>query len=222
VGISLPNGSANKEFIQNLAGNYIIWNNSENTVQGGSPSTVGFDGDIITVCNPVSLDEPSDNGKSWSVNYWFNFKRVNMFTVLYYDHRKFFDLLNKTGMVGHGNFPFINNYQKYTVFAPSDEAIVNSQADTLDRVDLVKFIKNHFVQGALIFTDNKQPSGNYSTAGGGILDIQTGPDVIQVLDKAGNPYVAIQEQENTTNIMVSEVSTVSAVVHEIDKVLIPN
>ena len=104
---------------------------------------------------------------------------------------------------------------------PSDEAITNSQAEKLSLVELRTFLRNHFLQGKMIFTDNKQPSGNYQTAGGSTLNIQTGPDLIEILDKTGNPYIVIPEKENTTNIMVTEGSVVSSVVHEIDKVLIP-
>ena len=217
VGTSLPNGSANKEFILNMKGNYIIWNNTDNTVQGNLPCTIGYNGNIVQTCNPVSLNEPADNGKSWSVNYWFNFGNNNMRTVLF-GFPKFYSLLNKAGFLNSGSFIYEN--KNYTVFAPSDEAITNSQADKLSMEDLRTFLKNHFLQGKMIFTDNKQPSGNYQTVGGSTLNVQTSPDLIEILDKAGNPYIVIPENEKTTNIMVTQGSAVSSVVHEIDKVLI--
>ena len=55
-----------------------------------------------------------------------------------------------------------------------------------------------------------------------MLNISTGPDLIEILDNSGMPYVSIPEKENTTNIMVSEGSAVSSVVHEMDHVLIPH
>ena len=73
VGRSIPNGGANKELIRTLRGNYITWDHSDNTIQGTLPSTVGYNGKIVTTCFPVPLDEPADNGKTWSVNSWFNF-----------------------------------------------------------------------------------------------------------------------------------------------------
>ena len=216
VGTSLPSGSANKEFIRTIGGNYIIWNNADNTVQGNRPSTVGYNGYDVTICVPSPLDGPSDNGKNWSVRYWFNFKNVDMESVLG-KYPKFFNLLSKAGL---SDFSFLNRNQNYTVFVPSEEALTSYQADTLSIEALDGFLKYHFLRGALIFTDNKQPSGNYSTTSGEILNIRTGPDIIEILDNTGNPYVFIPENENSTNVMVSERSTVSSVVHEIDQVLI--
>ena len=71
----------------------------------------------------------------------------------------------------------------------------------------------------MIFTDNKQPSGIYNTESGATLNIRTGSDIIEIIDKTGNPYAIILENEDKTNIMVTRNSTVSLVVHEIDKVL---
>jgi uncharacterized surface protein with fasciclin (FAS1) repeats len=221
VGTSLPDGSANKEFIPTLGGNYIIWNHSDNTVQGTLPSTVGYNGQIVTICYPVQLDEPSDNGEVWSVRYWFNFRNVNMRTVLS-GYSMFFGLLVKAGLFDpySSNSSFYDRNENYTVFVPSDEALTSYQADTLSLEALGDFLKNHFIRGTLIFTDHKQPSGFYHTESGGILDIRTGPDIIEILDNSGNPYVVIPENGSSTNIMVSERSEVSSVVHEIDQVLL--
>lgn len=123
-------------------------------------------------------------------------------------------------MAGLSDLSFLSRYENYTVFVPSDEALASYQADTMSIETLREFLKNHFLRGAMIFTDNKQPSGYYNTAGEATLNIQTGPDIIEILDNTGNPYVFIPEKDSITNIMVSERSTVSSVVHEIDKVLI--
>jgi len=221
VGTSLPNGSANKEFIRNMEGNYIIWNHSDNTVQGNLPSTIGYNGDIVTTCYPVQLDEPSDNGETFSVRYWFNFETKNMHAVLS-GYSKFFSLLVKAGLFDWDSFDFsfLDRNENYTVFVPSEEALTSYQVDTLGIEELGELLKYHFIRGAMIFTDNKQPSGNYFTTSGAILNIRTGPDIIEILDNTGNPYVLIPEKENSTNIMISERSMVSSVVHEIDKVLI--
>ncbi|MCF8224910.1 MAG: fasciclin domain-containing protein [Bacteroidales bacterium] len=221
VATTLPNGSANKEFLPTMGGNYIIWNNSESTVRGSLPSTIGFNGEVVMINNPVMLKGPHENGEAYSVKYWFNFENKSMQSILW-RYPEFFSLLSKAGLYDHGShdFTFIDHNENYTVFAPSDDALENYQADTLNMEDLSGFLKHHFIKGAIIFTDNKQPSGNYETAGGTILNIRTGPDIIEVLDENGDPYVSIQEQENTTNIMVSERSEVSSVVHEIDQVLI--
>jgi hypothetical protein len=51
--------------------------------------------------------------------------------------------------------------------------------------------------------------------------VKTGPDIIEILDESGNIYLTLNENENTTNVMITEHSSVSSIVHVIDKVLIP-
>lgn len=221
VGTSMPNGSANKEFIRTLGGNYITWDHSNNTIRGTAPSTIGYHGYIPVTNSPVPIDEPADNGKVWSVNYWFKFGDNNMITVLS-EYKEFYNLLIKAGLIDENSskLMFSDNEQKYTIFAPSDEALSSYQADTLSALELGKFLKNHFIKGELIFTDNKKPSGNYLTANGESVTIQTGPDIIRIPANKGNTHVVISEKEKNTNLMVSEKSVVSSVVHGIDRVLI--
>ncbi len=221
VGTTVPNGSANKEYIRTLGGNYITWDHSNNTIRGTAPSTIGYNGYVPVTNSPVPVDEPADNGKVWSVNYWFKFGDNNMITVLS-GYTGFYSLLNKAGLidVNSSKLLFIDEDENYTVFVPSDKALSNYRADTLNIVELRSFLKNHFIKGEIIFTDNKKPSGNYFTANGKSISIQTGPDVIKIPDKKGNAQVVISEKENITNIMVSEKSVVSSVVHGIDNVLI--
>ncbi len=73
VGTPIPNDSTDQEIIRTLRGNFITWDHSDNTIRGTLPSTWGYNGSIVTTCYPGPLHEPSDNGKAWSVNYWFNF-----------------------------------------------------------------------------------------------------------------------------------------------------
>lgn len=221
VGMSLPDGSANKEFIRTMGGHYIIWNHAANTVQGDLPSTIGYNGDVVTTCIPAQLNEPSDNGKTWSVRHWFNIENANMRAVLS-DYPAFFNLLIKAGLFDpySATASFLDRNENYTVFVPSDEALTSCQADTLSMEALGEFLRSHFLQGAMIFTDNKQPSGIYQTAGEATLHVRTGPDFIEILDKGGNSYIYIPEEEHRTNIMVAERSAISSVVHEIDSVLL--
>ncbi len=221
VGTSLPDGSANKEFIPTMGGQYIIWDHANNTVRGPRPSTVGYNGDVVTTPIPAHLDEPCDNGEAWSVRYWFNAGERNMRAVLS-QYTEFFRLLLKAGLFDpySATTSFLDRDEHYTVFVPSDEALISFQADTLSPEALVGFLKYHFLQGRAIFTDNKQPSGPYMTTAGSPLNIRTGPDLIEILDQTGNPYVQIPEQEEATNIMVTERSTITSVVHEIDQVLL--
>ncbi|MGW8313964.1 MAG: fasciclin domain-containing protein [Bacteroidales bacterium] len=221
VGTSLPDGSANKEFIRTMGGQYIIWDHASNTVRGPRPSTIGYNGDVVKTCTPALLNEPSENGEAWSVRYWFNAGELNMRAVLS-QYPEFFSLLLKADLFDpySATTSFLDRNENYTVFVPSDEALISYGADTLSTEALAGFLKYHFLQGAIIFTDNKQPSGSYMTTAGSGLNIRTGPDLIEILDQTGNPYVIIPEQEETTNIMVTERSSITSVVHEIDQVLL--
>jgi hypothetical protein len=98
VGTSLPDGSANKEFIETLGGNYIIWNNTDNTVQGGLQNVHGYRGDSAIFYNPVLLEEPSDNGKSWNVRSWFRNPTVDLYGIMFSKYRTFLDLIEKAGL----------------------------------------------------------------------------------------------------------------------------
>ncbi len=215
VGMELPNGSANKEFIPTLGGRYIIWNNSENTVQGNLPSTIGFAGSVITTCTPAFMTSHIEKGENYSVSYWFNFDNKSLQTILY-GFSGFYNLLVKAGM---DDLSFINKQGKYTVFVPSDEALTSYQADTLAIEDLRDLLQLHFIEGSMIFTDNKQPSGEYGTVNGHFLNISTGPDIIEILDQDGNPYISVPEDEKTTNFMASSSSKFYCVVHKIDHVI---
>jgi uncharacterized surface protein with fasciclin (FAS1) repeats len=73
VGTAISGGTGNKQLIRTLRGNILTWDQSDNTIRGTLPSTIGYNGMIVTTCSPVQLMEPADNGKTWSVNYWFNF-----------------------------------------------------------------------------------------------------------------------------------------------------
>ncbi len=73
VGTPVQFTSDNKELILTLRGNYITWDHSDNTIRGTRPSTFGYNGNEVVTCTPGALEEPADNGKVWSVNYWFKF-----------------------------------------------------------------------------------------------------------------------------------------------------
>jgi uncharacterized surface protein with fasciclin (FAS1) repeats len=73
VGTAISGGTENKQLIRTLRGYIITWDKSDNTIRGTLPSTIGYNGLTVTTCSPVPLDEPADNGKTWSVSYWFNF-----------------------------------------------------------------------------------------------------------------------------------------------------
>ena len=75
VGTSTTGVIAGKETIRTLGGNNITWDHTNNTIRGPYPCTAGYKSDMVTTCTPGPLDEPADNGKTWGVNYWFNFTK---------------------------------------------------------------------------------------------------------------------------------------------------
>ena len=244
VGTSLPNNSANKEFIETLGGNYIIWNNTDNTVQGGLSNTYGYQGDSIVYYHPVQLEEPTDNGSTWKVESWFRYPTTNFYSAISSKYRYFRDYLEKAGLYNPKlyTFPFIVAGESYTVFIPPDTVFQNFGADTLSEEDLKELLLYHFVKGEKIFTDNKMPWSNYETLrvdesssqyskNYSNIHIRPGSDVIDILDGNGDLYLSIPESAAKTNIMIaydtdsqSDDDTdfiITTVVHEIDKILDP-
>jgi uncharacterized surface protein with fasciclin (FAS1) repeats len=73
VGVSTGGAGTAKETIRTLGGNNITWDHTNNTIRGPYPCTAGYKSRIVTTCKPGPLDEPTDNGKTLSVGYWFNF-----------------------------------------------------------------------------------------------------------------------------------------------------
>lgn len=73
VGTLVPNGNTNITTIRTLRGNYITWDHIKNTIMGTRPSTIGYTGDVVVPNTPVPLEEPADNGKTFSVRYWIKF-----------------------------------------------------------------------------------------------------------------------------------------------------
>lgn len=241
VGISTPTGSANKEFIENLAGNYLIYNNSNNVVSGGSSSTAGYNGGEIVTVTATELIEPTDNGKTYEVNAWLNPPRLDLFSAMI-SRIWFADLLEKAGMYNPKTytFSFYTEGENYTFFVPSEQALLDYGADTLTGERLEKFLKYHIVKGSKIFTDGKMPSGDYGTlridesstplfTRYTPMSIQTGPDVIDVFDQSGNLLGTINEDEALTNYMITinpEEGSISSfdnittsVLHDIDFVI---
>lgn len=232
VGEYLPLGAARKEFIPNLAGNYIVYNTEAirvpigegdsitippPTVSGGVDSRWGFNGDSAVGVIPAQLEEPTDNGSTYDVNAWFSFSRTNLYSQLR-NYSEFFDVMETAGLVDRnfGRFNFITDSEQYTVFAPSNSAIEAYRAalDTMSTESLQSFVKYHFIPGLLIFTDGNRPSGDYETlrpdesstiytTNYTTLDVRTQIDQIDVMDEFGELIVNIEESGSSTNIMVA-------------------
>jgi hypothetical protein len=234
VGVSKPTGSANKEFIPTLGGNFLIWNNLDGTVSGSLPNTFGYQGDSLIYYKPT---------QTWEVESWFNQVQTDMYGALL-SYPSFMKLLTQAGLYNPAQykFPFLTEGEFYTIFIPSDQALANYQADTLTNEELASLLKYHFVKGERIFTDNKMPWKEYETLRKdessssssmvfSTLNIRPGPDVIEILGPGGEPFVTIEEAVGISNIMVATDTDklsedpsdfiITSVIHEIDKVLTP-
>lgn len=242
VGISSPKYLADKEFIETLGGNYIIWDHENGSISGAKPNVFGFKGDSLIDITVSELPEPADNGVTFEVSTWFRHSSTDMFSALSgYPHFK--DLLEKAGLYNPRlyAFPFLSEGEYYTVFIPSEEALTEYGADTLAVDELEKLLRYHFVRGTRIFTDGSQTWSNYESLRVdesstefstyySTINIRPSPDMIEILDKDGNPYITINEATGKTNIMIATDTDpngsldtdyiTTGVIHEIDEVLI--
>lgn len=234
VVIGTPPGICNKEFMPNLAGNYIIYDHINSQVSGAQPSVYGYKGDSIVYVQPQSINYPTDNGFTYETEAWFRGPETEIYNLLS-KYGRFMTLLDKTGLASKKEFSMklTNPGEFYTVFAPSDSALDAIGADTIRVERLKEILKKHFIRGQILFTDMSSFSGNYETMSKDRyrLRILKQPDMITILDNDNNPFVEINEDPIKTNIIIgydtnpsgsslSEYDFVSTgVVHEIDKVL---
>lgn len=247
IGVENPKGIARKEFIRNLAGNYLILNNETGEVSGTLPSTIGYLGDTQVKVFPDVISSDADNGVTYHISNWFNFSSEDLFTKISVSYPWFHDLLKKALLTNDKLFTykFISENEFYTVLIPTQEALTASQVDTLNVTDLQNLLKLHFIQGDLIFTDGNRPAGYYETTR---IDekstpfttlytkimVNPGVDVIHIPDKNGADFLLVPESE-TSNIITSRSLAdddtgqevypniiTSAVIHVVDKVLMIN
>lgn len=243
VGVEQPKGLARKEFLSNMAGSYIIVNNVTGEVSGTSKTTEGFQGYEQAPNYPRKVSEDADNGTTYEIDNWFDFGTVNIYNNIKTKFPLFFKLLEQQGYTKATteSITFLSDNDIYTIFAPSDEAMKAFSSSGYTKEELERFIKLHFVQGRIIFTDGNKPSGYYETLR---LDkrstefskfytqihIETIPDFIKISDKSGIPFTTIEESEYTNILSGKDVSATStaifknifdnAVIHKIDRVLI--
>ena len=241
--VGVPAGLTRKEFLKNLAGNFIIINNVSNEAKGTTSTTDGYRGSIPVTVIPKQISVDADNGITYDIEDWFSFAATSLYLRLQASFPGFHNLLKKAGLSQDNlnRYTFVSDNEFYTVFAPTDEALSNSGADTLSIEELKKFLRFHFVQGDFIFTDGIQPSGYYetarvdekSTAFSTVfteLYIDPGYDIIVLPDKNGGQYLAVNES-SVTNLLtgrsVGEGGTSAfpnvintAVVHGINKVFL--
>lgn len=243
IGLDRPKGMARKEFIRNMAGNYIIFNNETKEVRGTAPTTFGYHG-VQTVVNiPRQISTNADNGVTYEINNWMDFTYKDLFTELSTNYPKFHNLIRKAGLSQDklNKYTFISDNQNYTVFAPTDSLINTLNTDALTTAELKNFVMMHFVQGDLIFTDGSKQSGYYETARidesstsftpvNTKIRIETGIDQITIPYKDGSLGVVVYESPKSNIITGKSLGTVTGeafansmtngVIHEIKKPLL--
>ncbi len=243
VGVRNPYGTCRKEFIKNLAGNYLVVDNVSGEVSGTAPTTVRYKGSEVVQEIPELISVDADNGNTYRVGNWFSFSAVNLYLMIKSDYPLFYNLLQKAGLGNNktNKFTFLSESENYTVLAPSDSALYAAGADTLPVPDLQKLLMLHFIQGELIFTDASASPGYYETSridesstefSTVFSPVYIDPtfDMISIYDNSGGLYTAIEEAGDLTNKMagvtegegteVFPLVVINSVVHGIDRVLI--
>jgi uncharacterized surface protein with fasciclin (FAS1) repeats len=244
VTVESPNYLAKREFLKTLAGNHLIWDNEKKTVRGTASSTLGYQGAVALTLYPQKISSDTDNGETYSVDAFFRFASEEIYQKIKSGFPGFYNLMNKAGFVLAKEYKFtiISESKVYTIFAPTDQALTDIQADTLTGKNLENFIKIHFVQDEMIFTDGKKMPGYYKTTyeipseGGrkknAEIYIEPGIDQISIKGKNNNNYLTFIES-SLTNIIAARNLNVgvetnfpnimsTGVIHKIDKALVPD
>ena len=244
IAVEEATGSARKEFIPNLAGNYIIVDNETGEVSGTAPTMIGYRGTVpATEKVPAVLSDAVDNGTTYDIKNWFSFSAPSMYNKILTTYPDFQALLKKAGLTNEKElrYNFISDNDFYTVFIPSKKALDDAGLNSIPVAQLKNILLLHFVQGDMIFTDGKKPKNYYETARIDekstvyttvytSLYIKPDIDIIDIPAIDGTNYVEVVEANKTTNILTGvsrggtgrEVFPLiynNGVIHEIDKVL---
>jgi len=246
VAVDFPRGVARKEFVPNLAGNYIVFNNETGEVSGTDVTTKGFLGLIPAPNYPLKISNGTINGETYQIENWFSFKAADLYATIQSSYPSFYNLMKKAGLVleREYRFSFISNNEFYTVFIPSDAALIAANVNSMSTKDLKDLILLHFIQGHIIFTDGNKAPGYYETlmnkpsnsqisSAFTKVYIQPGTDIISIKGKDGSAFTDIIESARTnklTGIVVSTGNEIpvytnmfnNAVIHEVDHVLLYN
>ncbi len=239
-----PKGFARKEFIANMAGNYLVFNNETGEVRGSDPTTEGYMGSVEVPEFPSEL-KVADNGTTYNIQNWFSFSGTSLYNQISTKFPEFHSLLKKAGLSldKESRYSFINESEYYTVFVPSVAAINEAGLNSLPVNELKEVLLLHFVQGEIIFTDGNRPArlretmriDEKSTQFTTIytkLNIVPDIDKIKIQDKNGLDYTEVNESEMTNILINSQVDlensnveevypniVTTAVIHEVNKVL---
>lgn len=245
IAVESPNGLARKEFLKTLAGNYLIWDNQKGTVSGTAPSRFGYKGETTLTLSPQQISTDTDNGNTYQVDSWFDFSSDVIYQQISSDENlsMFQGLLEKAGYALNKEYrySFLSSNKLYTIFAPTNQALTDIQADTLTGVNLERFLKLHFIQDEIIFTDGKVAPGYYTTTctlpitGTSRTEnvevyLEPGVDQIVIKAKDGSDFIKVEES-NTSNLITARNLNVSGtetnypnivstgVIHKIDKAM---
>jgi hypothetical protein len=242
IGLDQPKGIARKEFIKNLAGNYLIFDNVTKEVKGTAPSTYGYRGSKQVSVFPRKISTNSDNGSTYEIDNWFNFSTNDIFSTISTRFPKFHGLLKKAGLSQDKLFKysFMSDNQNYTVFVPSDSILTVTNTDAMNTAQLQNFVMMHFIQGELIFTDGNSRDAYYETSRVDEsstpystvytqIRIVPGIDKITIPVKNGGKSVVVHESVKTNILTARNLSTTgleaytnsvnNGVIHEINSVL---
>lgn len=245
VATDQPKGVARKEFIKNLAGNYLIFDNVNHVVQGTAPSTFGFNGSKQVFNIPRKISTNSDNGSTYDIDSWFKFSITSVFNTLLTQYPTFHALIRKAGLSKDAlsTYSFMSPTVNYTVLAPSDSVLntISTITNAMSIAELKNFVMMHFIQGDIIFTDGKMSSGYYETCRVDEkstpfapvytrIKVVTGIDKITIASVDGSKDVVVNESPKTNIIMARSLSTnqndvyinsvATGVVHEIKSPLL--
>ncbi|MFH0756750.1 MAG: fasciclin domain-containing protein [Bacteroidota bacterium] len=242
VAVRTPRGMARKEFIPNMAGNLLIFNNETGEVSGTAPTTFGFQGTIPETNYPVEIDFDADNGKVYEINNWFSFGTSDIYDQISRNYPAFHELLVEAGLAREKEFryTFISNNEFYTIFVPNEEALASQDFSGLSTDELRNLLLLHFVRGDLIFTDGSAASGYYTTERidekstpfstfNTRIHILTGYDIITLGGTGGINNIEILESGTSNRLAGVRIQTGTeqvfpsmynnAVIHEIGQVL---
>jgi uncharacterized surface protein with fasciclin (FAS1) repeats len=213
IGTQIPRGFASKEFIKNVSGNFLIVDNTTNSVMGTAPTTDGYGGQKLPEPDiPVQISNNADNGITYSIKDWFSFSASSLYTIIDRDFPDFHALMVKSGLAltNELRYSFVSPNELYTAFIPTAQALIDVEADTITGQNLIDFCMLHFVVGDIIFTDGNKDEGYYKT---GRIDesstpftkrftqiyIEPGIDLISVPNNSGGTFVDLAEEGDLTN-----------------------
>lgn len=246
VAVDQPKGNARIEFILNLAGNYLRFNNETGEVSGTAVTTIGYQGTESAPNFPQKISQGTINGETYEIENWFSFVAADLYTTIQSVYPTFYNLMKRAGLVleREYRFNFISNNEFYTIFIPTTAALSAANVDTLSNTELKDLILLHFIQGHIMFTDGNKDKGYYESmrikpsASEFILEftqiyIEPGTDKIIIKGKDGSDFTEIIESERTNRLtgIIEESDEPTpvypkvfnnAVIHEIDQVLLIN